>query len=356
MALLFAEGFEHYGAGSLFSGPVREAMLAGAWSAVSSPMSINNNSPSSPARTGSRAMWGTQANDNRVDFKGTTHNEVGCALGMYLSVMPGAQSASPGFIISDENNTAIVYALVNPNGSIELRRGSTILGITDPGLITAQAWNHYELRVLQDNVVGEVELRINSNLELLVTNLDLGTVKPRFWRIAGGTTGTGSSTIERGIDDLILWDTTGDVNNTFFGPARVTYVGLQGDESGNQWNVTGAATGAEALTELAPDGDTSYISAAVVGMVSEYGIDELPPEAEVIAGIYVIAMGKLATAGVGNSQVSIVSNGQVESGTDYSMTPAYTYRGNVFEKDPNTGLLWTKSGLEAAKLKFEKTA
>jgi len=205
--------------------------------------------------------------------------------------------------------------------------------------------------VLNDPVVGEIEVRLNGEVVILLTNLEL-------FSSALGSFGCYSYTTPpiSFIDDLIVWDTTGDVNNTFFGPARVAYIGLQGDESGNQWSVTGAATGAAALTEFAPDGDTSYISAAVIGMVSEFGIAELPPEAELIAGIYVTAMGKLATAGVGNSQISIVSNGQVQSGTDDPLTTAYTYRGNVFEKDPNTGLLWTKGGLEAAKLKFEKTA
>lgn len=352
MALLFAEGFEHYGAGSLFSGSVRNAMLAGAWSAVDFPMYIYDNSSSYPARTGNRAMWGPQVTDNRVEFKGTTHNEVGCALGMYLSVMPSTESASPGFTISDENNTTIVYTRVNPNGSVELRRGSTVLGITDPGLITAQAWHHYELRVLQDNVVGEVELRINGNLELLVNNLDLGTVKPRFWRIAG----SGSSTVERGIDDLILWDTTGDVNNTFFGPARVNTIWLDGDEPGNQWSITGAASGADALKETAPDGDTSYISAAINNMKSDFSLESLPPEAEVISGVYIPTMAKLAVAGVGSMKTSMVSAGAVSEGKDVPLTAAYTYRGDVFETDPATGLPWTKNGLENALVRVEKTA
>lgn len=347
MALLFAEGFEHYGAGS-----VSNTMLAGAWSAVSSPMSINNNSSSYPARTGGRAFWCTQDADNRVEFKGTTHNEVGCAVGMYLKTMPAAQINSCGFVISDENNTIIVYTRVNPNGSVELRRSGTTLGITDPGLITAQAWNHFEVRVLQDNVVGEVELRVNGVVELFLTNLDLGTVRPRFWR----TDGDYYTAVERGYDDLILWDTTGDVNNTFFGPARVNTIWLNGDEPGNQWSITGAASGADALKETAPDGDTSYISAAINNMKSDFSLEPLPPEAEVISGVYIPTMAKLAVAGVGHMKTSMVSAGEVSEGKDVPLTTAYTYRGDVFETDPATGLPWTKNGLENALVRVEKTA
>lgn len=353
MALLFAEGFEFYGTGTV-SG-AGHPMSAGAWSAVNSPASIVNNA--GIARTGTRYFSTSQSVDNRLAYN-TNSNEVGCAVAMYFPSMPASVAQSGGIAVRDEVNETIVDVQVYPNGSIALyRMAATALGAspfaqTDSGLITASAWHHIEVRVLQDNVVGEVELRVNGVLELLVTNLNLGTVKPRFIRLSGG----GSSGIARYYDDLILWDTVGDVNNTFFGPARVTTGWLLSDEIGNQWTVVGGATGAAAMTELAPDGDTSYISAAAIGAVSDFALDTLPPEAEAIAGIYVPVMAKLASAGIGDMQVSVVSGLDVASGPVRQMTAAYTYRGEVFEKDPTTGQLWTKSALEAAKLRFEKVA
>jgi hypothetical protein len=349
MALLFAEGFEHYGVTSTGN----SNMLAGEYV----ELNVNVFPNTDQARTGSRAL---RIGNNLTNWTwrknhGSQHNELGAGLGLYIS-----QLNNPTSIISFASGNSIstgVLLNVAPDGSIVVAKGLSsgnrqVLGTSDPGIISAQTWNHIEFRVLNDPVVGEIEVRLNGEVVLLLTNLEL------FSSTLGsvGCYSYTSPTPLYYIDDLIVWDTTGDVNNTFFGPARVAYIGLKGDESGNQWSVTGAATGADALTEVAPDGDTSYISAAIIGMVSEFGIDELPPEAELIAGIYVTAMGKLATAGVGNCQISIVSNGQVQSGTDDPLTTAYTYRGNVFEKDPNTGLLWTKGGLEAAKLKFEKTA
>lgn len=349
MALLFADGFEHYGV----SGTGRLNMLAGEYAEVYTSLTYPSEDQS---RTGSRSFRIGQQTGVWYWRKihGSQHNELGAGLGFYTSQLSGSIPIV-SFSSGDSVSTGVLFN-VTSDGAIVAAKGLNfsnrqVLGSSDPGVISPQTWNHIEVRVLNDPVVGELEVRLNGEVVIFLTNLDLFSSALSSVGCFSFTTNTSSY-----IDDLIVWDTTGDVNNTFFGPARVTYIGLQGDEPGNQWNVTGADTGAEALTELAPDGDTSYISAAVVGMVSEYGIAELPPEAEVIAGIYVAAMGKLATAGVGNSQISIVSNGQVQSGTDNPMTAVYTYRGTVFEKDPDTGLLWTKGGLEAAKLKFEKTA
>lgn len=347
MALLFADSFEHYGTGT----GARVILAAGEYAdaGVSSVVT-------SFARTGSRCIRDTW-NGSLRKLMDTTHNEVGVALGFYVEALPSTVIQSPGFRVTDVDNTTIVSLTVDPSGAINVFRGNytsnVLLGATDSGLITAQAWNHIEMRVLQDNVVGEVEVRVNGNPELVLNNLDLGTVLPRFW--VGGPGGSTSS-MDRYFDDLILWDTTGDVNNTFFGPARVTTGWLAADESGNQWSVVGADSGAEAMTELVPDGDTSYVSAAVVGMVSEFSIQELPPEAEAIAGIYIPTMAKLSVAGIGNMQVSVVSGSDVAHGKDNPLTAAYTYRGDVFEKDPATGQLWTKGGLEAALIRIEKTA
>lgn len=353
MALLYADGFEHYGTGALNSGSVKEAFLAGEWSAGGSPFYIYQ--VSGNARTGDRYLEGSQNTDVRHIYPNTISNEVGAAVAMFIPAMPSADFNSPGFSITDEVNDYIVTILVAPNGSVQVYRGNyngTLLGVTDTGIITASAWHHYELRILQDNVVGEVELRVNGEVELLLTNLDLGTVLPRFWRVGG----SGSFTTSRRYDDLILWDTTGDVNNTFFGPARVTTQWLDADELGNQWSVVGAGSGAAALTELAPDGDTSYVSAATNNAVSEFSLASLPPEAEVISGIYVPTMAKLSSAGLGNMQTSVVSGASATSGKDNILTAVYTYRGDIFEKDPATGQLWTKNGLEQALIRIEKTA
>ena len=349
MALLFADSFEHYGT----STAARANMTAGMYSAVAASSQIVNNP--AVARTGNRYYTDYQAGGTILRYP-TDSNEVGAAVGIFLPQMPGTLAARCGFAILDEIQDTIINVAIQPNGSVTIERtnnSASVIGQTDSGLITTGAWHHFEVRVLQDNVVGEVELRINGVLELVISNVDLGTVLPRFWRTWGGSA-VGS--VDRYFDDLILWDTKGDVNNSFFGPARCIPNTLASDVAGGHWSVVGAASGAAAVTEGAPNADTSYVTAAAPGNISDYNFSELPPEAEAIAGICVIGMAKLAAGGLGNAQISIVSDEEVAEGEDNVLTSAYTYRADIFEKDPATGQLWTKSAFEAATLRLEKTA
>jgi hypothetical protein len=349
MALLFADSFEHYGT----STAARANMLAGLYSTTAATAVIVNNP--AIARTGNRYYSDYQAGGTSIRYP-TNSNEVGAAVGIFLPQMPSSSNGRCGFSIRDELQNTIINVAIQPNGSVTIERtdsAASVIGQTDSGLITTGAWHHFEVRVLQDNVVGEVELRINGVLELIVNNVDLGTVLPRFWRTWGGSA---LGSVDRYLDDLILWDTTGGVNNTFFGPARCIPNTLASDVAGGQWSVVGAASGAAAMTEGAPDADTSYVTAAALSNTSDYNLSGLPPEAEAIAGVCVIGMAKLAAGGLGNAQVSLVSDGEVAAGEDNVLTSAYTYRVDIFEKDPATDQLWTKSALEAATLRLEKTA
>lgn len=346
MALLFVEGFEHYGLGY----DDRSIMGSGTWLSTVPSAQVSN----STARSGARSLYATQDSNMRKLIESESY-EIGVGLGMYFVSLPSSTNNASGFSLRASTNAFVISLNVYPDGSVNLLRGSTLLGSSGAGIITAQAWNHIELRTLVDDVVGELELRVNGLVELFLTDLNLGDLPPRIFSFAPSNISVAGG-VNRYYDDIVMWDTTGDVNNTFLGPARVLMIGLEDDEPGNQWSVEGAATGAAALTETRPDYDASYISAANTGQKSQFSMASLPPEAEGIAGIYVAAMGKLASAGTGDTQVSIVSGEAEEKGPDNPMTTAYTHRGQVFEKDPNTGNLWTRTGLGNAKIKVEKTA
>lgn len=347
MALLFADGFEHYGAGSTNSGAVRAAFLAGLWADVGLGWIYNN--PAN-ARTGNRYFECSSGGPSVVI--NTNDNEIGAAFGMYMEVLPSTVNNGAGFAVRNELNTDIIRVRATPTGSIDIRTSSdTLIASTDAGTVTAGAWYHYEIRLLQDNVVGEIELRINGEVVLFLTDLNLGTLPPRIFRLSGASSGTHT----RFYDDLIVWDTTGDVNNTFFGPARVNTVYMNTDDVGNQWSVVGAGSGAAAISENAPDGDTSYIQAATVGQTSRFTPQTLPVEVEAIAGIFVPAMGKLASAGEGNFQLSIISDSNIANGPEYILTSAYTYWPSVFEKDPATGAQFDRAGFSNLLFQVEKT-
>jgi hypothetical protein len=53
-------------------------------------------------------------------------------------------------------------------------------------------------------------------------------------------------------------------------------------------------------------------------------------------------------------RADIFSDSDVTLGTDAAINQSYLYTPNIFETDPATGALWTKSGLDAAKIRLNR--
>lgn len=353
MALLFADGFEHYGTGSTGNLNMR---TGGAYAYV---YSSSNVSPSDTrSRTGLYSFRPlARYTDVLRKHIPSTHNEIGVAFGWYLDSLPSSELSRHEIRFGTTDGTRVCRIDTTPTGALAIRTGesNTLIFTTDDGILSPGAWYHIEIRILRDNVVGEIEIRVNGTVEAFLNNLDLGTDDVRLVSWNNPKSGTPYWS----MDDLIIWDTTGTTNNTFFGPARVNTIFPASDTAQADFAVTGATSGYDAINDagtLGPDGDTTYIGASTIGAKSDFGLDTLPSEVDSIAGVYVPAMAKLSAAGLGNFKISIVSNSQVADGPDTILTTAYTYWGAVFETNPDGDVPWNKATLEAALVRLEKTA
>lgn len=356
MAIVWADGFDHYG--TTPSGG-RTAMLQGAWAQFNAG---NGNLPyitSDQKRTGENSLrFEIAAGANGACFArrvmGATEIVVGCGFGVFFSSLPNVNNEY-GMAFLNNANENIVRIAVESDGSISVYRGTagtTLVGSSDP-VIGASSWNHIESRVVIDNVVGEVEVRVNGLTVLHFTDLDLKTVgstQLRFGSFAAFQAGRSMY-----VDDIVVWNDDGDANNDFIGPASVETIFPVADTAVADFTPVGDSDGFDCIDNVPPDGDTTYIAGANEGDVSEFELGTLPPETEIIKAVYIPFLGKLEDAGIGNAQVSLVSGADVSLGPDTVLTTAYTYWGGIHDVDPATGLEWTKAGLEAALVRVEKT-
>ena len=176
MALLWAEGFEHYG----LAATGRTNMLNGLYNSVSagaySSAIVNTN-----ARTGACCIClnngsnGGEGGIRRpIAYSG---NEIGTAFGLYITSFSQSRQHVTAF---EFGAAGVISIVVNETGGVEVRAGGssgTILGATAAGLLTAASWNHLEYRVVRDDVVGEVEVVINGIVQMILTNINTGTVE-----------------------------------------------------------------------------------------------------------------------------------------------------------------------------------
>lgn len=354
MGLRWADSFDHYG--TTPSGG-RTMMLSGPWAAFGSG---NNTLPfvsTEQARTGTHSLkiqhsslaTGSGAWARRV--YGETLAVVGHGFGMYFDHLP-VNTKFCGIEIRNASNVKIGKISIEPDGSILAEALGTDVGLSDPK-ITASAWHHLEYKWVIDPIVGEVEIRVNGLVVIHETDLNTGSVGASQFVI--GTLIDGGSAETFFIDDMFCWDDTGTDNNDFLGTQRATTLFVNGDTAQADWSVIGAADGYAAIDEETPDGDSSYILAEDTGDTSEFTLPAMPPETELIAGVYIPTLAKLDDAGTGNIQVSMVSGSDVSEGADTVLTTAYTYWGDAHDVDPATGDPWTKAGIEAALIRVEKT-
>lgn len=356
MAMIWADGFDHYGE---TPNGGRDAMLAGAWAQFSAGNGTLPFVSDIQQRTGDYSLcfsYNQLATDGVKARRvlGGAQIVVGCAMGWYFTSLPVA-NAVHGFEWRNNSNAAIVSVFVQSDGSIGIYSGAsrTLVGASDP-IISAGSWQHIEGKIVCDSVVGEVEVRVNGLTVVHFTDLNLGALGSTQMVFGMPDLKSGTS-LDYFLDDIVAWNDTGDVNNSFIGVQRVDTVFAVADTAQTDWVRNTGSSDYAAIDNVPPDGDTTYLLSDTAGDISEFTLGTLPPETEIIAGIYIPAMARLEDAGTGNIQISLVSGGEVSEGPDQVLTTAYQYWGGVHEVDPDTDGAWTKAAVEAAILRIEKT-
>jgi len=346
--LRFADSFDHYG--SIAN------MSAGLWAELTQA-SIS----SAQSRTGGNSLLLTGGGGGapaiaRLALNGPALDVIGVGFGIYFPALPSINNNCL-FQLASNANSPLLTMIFNPSGSITINKGDyngSLIEVTD-NLITAGTFHHIELRAFMDDTAGEFELHVNGVVQLQLGSLDLGTTKvsQSAWRRRN----VGGSADPQYIDDIFVWDETGDFNNTFMGPLRILTTFADGESSPQDWTAVGASTIHEAIDEVPPDGDTSYAGAGTVGNKATLTLPEIPPEVDKVAGIYVPALARIDEAGTGSIVVSMISGSEsINGGESTPLTTSYSYWPFAFDYDPNTNAQWTKSTFEAAKVQIEKTA
>ena len=363
MALIWADSFDHYGAanGTPASDNIgRTNMLQGAYAGVSG---FTTGPSKLQARTGEASLYfpSNTVSARRI-LPGPGRRVIGFGAGVFFAALPTTNFRS-GFGFKNSANDVIVAFYFQSDGAITISRqptsvvnNGTILGSTDAGVLSASTWQHVEAAVLIDPIVGWVEIRVDGVTVFRLENINTGAVGNWATSIQFNQLFLTAAVPVTFWDDIFAWDDSADKNNDFLGPVRILTLFSTEDGPVQNWDVVGASDAHEAVDEVPPDGDTTHLGAAEVGDRVELMCPELPPEIISLPGIFVHTMSRIEEAGVGRISIAMVdAGGEVEQAPEQNQTPVYTYRGFVFQENPDTGDVWTKETFEAAKLRIDKT-
>src|SRR5262249_45834379 len=173
----------------------------------------------------------------------------------------------PAFVTSDtvlvsfmENAIKHVDIVLQLDGRIKARRGGTVTLGTSTAFLTAGAYNHIQIKVTISDTVGVVAIKVNDSLTgwLNLSSQDTqnaGTSNITNIIIGGDLTfGIGTQMPFR-IDDIVILDTTGAVNNDFLGDCRVEAIFPNGAGNYAQWTPS-TGSNFQNVDETPPNDDT----------------------------------------------------------------------------------------------------
>lgn len=351
MALIFADGFDHYGTDAIFK-------ASGAW--VFSNAVPKLGTALTEKRTGDYYLsFDTFGSGLATHMFGGGRNTVGAGVAFLLPIAPSTRFIPLIFqgLTSATVDTQICIE-VNNDLSISIRRGyssvavGTLLAQTSGGIFPTNSYSYIEALVKCDNLTGFVIVRLNENEILRVELVDTQN-EPTNVINGVGIAKVDTQQSKFSFDDFIVWDETGAFNNAFLGDMRCRTLLPEANGPIQDWAST-QANAFDAINNVPYDA-AQNISAANVGDNSQFNYQSINDNTSYCAGIVLHTVTNKSDAGACEIVPKIVSGVASNSGPAIAMGTGDAFYKTVFETDPATGAYWTKASINDALIEYERT-
>lgn len=288
---------------------------------------------------------------------------LGLGARMWLAKLPTVEGMCPFIAFRTNANAGIITVRVSTTGQLIAYAGGAIYGTavgTELGrsvpALTANAWQHVEIKATKGAGTGAIEIRVNGVVKLNLTGLTLSA--SNIAQFAFGNhknAGSNDGAMITYYKDLVVWDTTGTYAIDFQGSVAVHDLVPNADISLN-WTPSTGATGWNLIDENAPN-DLDYISAASPApSPAVFGLTNLPPDVTSIRALIMIQRSMKSDGGDCNVQLGLTpDNVSWVNGTDRPLTTAFTYWWTPSHTSPVTAAPWTPAEVNAAYVRANRT-
>ncbi len=332
MALLLIEGFDQYGS-------VAESARGG-WSGT----------------VGIQRLTGASTRFNQgVCFECTANNfnlqhsipaSVDVTVGVAVNMADGMIDAE---IIYLKNGgiTHLVLATTTA-GELRLLRGSggTQLAITSGLGLLATVWFYVEINCRIDNS-GDYDVHVDGSQVFSDTAVD---TQNGGSAVVDNIQLVGNVTADPRYDDIYVLDDTGSDNVGILGDCRVETVFPDADGNENDFTRVGGGTNNfEAVDDgLTPDDDSTYNHSATATDRELYGFAALAGDVGTVFAVDAKMLVRKEEAGFREVRVIGRSNVTEVESADFTLGVNYGFKNHIFENDPNGGIDWTETSVNAA--------
>lgn len=331
MALRFLESFDHYTA------------LTQKWTSVSGTPSIG----AAYARTGAAGLrlYGTAPNVIlTLDNQGTWivgfafRNPAIGVLSTILSIVDSGSYQSRLYLQAD--------------GRLQIVRGATTVA-TSIGSLMSNVYYYIEFKHIILNAGGTLEVRVDGGVWATFAGDTQETANAFANQIVLGAAANDANIhyddlyILDGVDQSIA-DPNSPPNNDYWGNTQVECRVPNGVGNYAEWlTLVGAATHWQAVNEVPPNEDTSYVADAVLNSRDTYAFQDLSVVSATIPGIQVLMRARMTAAGVANIARLYRRAGVDNQGADVVLQTTYKYILEIMGGDPIGVANWTVAAINS---------
>ncbi|MBY0560022.1 hypothetical protein [Hyphomicrobium sp.] len=226
-------------------------------------------------------------------------------------------------------------------------------GITVGNALQPNSWHWLEVRFVPGSTTsnGSIAVHVDGLEVLNVTGIDTNRGTETLGSILFG--GIVNSTSSGKVDDLVIWDETGDVANTWLGDIRIDELVPTSNGADQDWAAnTGPAWDAVNDTPSAADDDTTYIASSTVDAKSSFNIAPLSGVSAAVYGVKVRARSKKSDAGA-KTVKTLMKSGSTEVLDAAAVDPTTAYNavhGDMKLVNPDTSAVWDDASVNALKI------
>jgi hypothetical protein len=367
MALLWCDGFDHYGTDESY-------LLDGVYAQNIHELS------SAQAATGTHSLLSSGSTDtNGTDVTRfvipSAVDKIGAYAKVYFPALPATNTVACIFdFLTSTATLSHVSCIVTSTGALAFHRrenyglngeSGTLIAQSDP-VISSSGWNSIEVQVYVHDTLGWVRAAVNGVHVYQATGLDtkadtstvaqIGIGNQNFYGLAN------VNGVPFYIDDLFIYDFVGDsaVDTDFvpttdgtgkatnyIGDLQVMYLPPDADTAEADWTPSTGTDGYAMVDEVSPN-DADYVYSTVAGDLSEYELTDLPEDITYIRGLMMLGRMSKADSGSAMIKFGMKSDATSADSAEFPITVEPTYWWEFQNTDPDSSARWTRASLNAA--------
>jgi hypothetical protein len=266
----------------------------------------------------------------------------------------------PVIHIRNSGTTLCSIVVDNNTYNVMLYKGtSTKLDESGAGFVSAGVPFHLEMKVVLDTgTSGSYEVRINGNVVFSGSGLATSASGTTWNEILLGQPANNWANSIMDVDNLVVLDGTGTVNNDFIGECRVTYRTGTADGTNTGSTPSTGTSRYAMIDDTAPNSDTDYSALTASGQLDTFVMQDVPVSGvSTVLGFQTCIWAEKTDAGAGSIAPIVRTGGVDHEGTTTSLANGtYAYVINQYDVDPATSSRMSEADFNGAELGYKRTA